>query len=392
MQFHVAGDYAKYFGLHGGVNDFVVGGWSAGAVFERMFHDGYHPNADTLTTARTIALSGAATGTATSFNGSANITIPVTALNASNLNAGTVPDARITGSYTGMTNLTGTGNVDFAKFLGNAADTITAPSYSWTGDTNTGMWRPGADQIGFTTNGVSRLNITTTAITSTLAITAPTFTGALSGNATTATTATTLQTARTINGTSFNGSANITTANWGTARTIWGQSINGSANITAPVRPAAGSVTAPAFSTSGDTNTGIYFSAADTLNVTTGGTLAATFASGGDFTAVGNITAYSDERLKSNIRTIDNALDKVKHLRGVYFDKDGKAGLGVIAQEVEKVIPEVVLQGDEYKSVAYGNIVGVLIEAIKEQDSTINSLRNDVETLKELVNKLMETR
>jgi hypothetical protein len=191
MQFHVAGDYAKYFGLHGGVNDFGVGGWSAGAVFERMFHDGYHPNADTLTTARTIALSGAATGTATSFNGSANITIPVTALNASNLNAGTVPDARISGSYTGMANLTGTGNVDFAKFLGNAADLVTAPSYSWTGDTNTGMWQPGADQIGFATNGVSRLNITTTAITSTLAITAPTFTGALSGNATTATTATT---------------------------------------------------------------------------------------------------------------------------------------------------------------------------------------------------------
>jgi hypothetical protein len=58
--------------------------------------------ADTLTTARTIALSGAATGTATSFNGGANITIPVTALNADNLNAGTVPDARLTGLYTGM--------------------------------------------------------------------------------------------------------------------------------------------------------------------------------------------------------------------------------------------------------------------------------------------------
>jgi hypothetical protein len=170
--------------------------------------------ATTLQTARTIALSGAATGTATSFNGSANITIPVTALNASNLSSGTVPDARISGSYTGMTNLTGTGNVDFAKFLGNAADLVTAPSYSWTGDTNTGMWRPGADQIGFATAGVSRLNITTAAITSTLPISASTFTGALSGNATTATT---LQTARTIalsgdvtGSASFNGSANIT--------------------------------------------------------------------------------------------------------------------------------------------------------------------------------------
>jgi hypothetical protein len=84
-------------------------------------------------------------------------------------------------------------------------------------------------------------------------------------------TATVLQTARTINGTSFNGSANITTANWGTARTLWGQSVNGSANITAPLLPAAGTVALPAFSTSGDTNTGIYFPAADTIGFVEGG-------------------------------------------------------------------------------------------------------------------------
>ena len=69
--------------------------------------------ATTLQTARTIALSGAATGTATSFNGSANITIPVTALNASNLNAGTVPDARLTGTYSGITLQTDGGNTHY---------------------------------------------------------------------------------------------------------------------------------------------------------------------------------------------------------------------------------------------------------------------------------------
>lgn len=94
----------------------------------------------------------------------------------------------------------------------------------------------------------------------------------------------------------------------------------------------------------------------------------------GDLTAAGNVTAYSDERLKSNIRTIDNALDKVTSMRGVYFDKDGHTGLGVIAQEVEKVLPEVVHEG-EYKSVAYGNIVGVLIEAIKELKLEIEELK-----------------
>ena len=88
------------------------------------------------------------------------------------------------------------------------------------------------------------------------------------------------------------------------------------------------------------------------------------------------VTASSDERLKSNIKTIDNALDKVMNMRGVSFTKQAEKGIGVIAQEVEKIIPEVVTDG-EYKSVAYGNMVGVLIEAIKEQQKQIDELKKD---------------
>ena len=95
----------------------------------------------------------------------------------------------------------------------------------------------------------------------------------------------------------------------------------------------------------------------------------ATSSSGVDVTgalvASGNVTAFSDERLKSDVKTIDNALDKVSQMRGVTFIKDDKQGSGVIAQELEKIAPELVLDG-EYKSVAYGNIVGYVIEAIKE--------------------------
>ena len=98
----------------------------------------------------------------------------------------------------------------------------------------------------------------------------------------------------------------------------------------------------------------------------------------GNFTATGNLTAYSDERLKTNIETIPNALEKVNALRGVTFDKDGERGLGVIAQEVEKILPEVVIQGEEYKSVAYGNIVGVLIEAIKELTKEVEELKRQI--------------
>ena len=92
---------------------------------------------------------------------------------------------------------------------------------------------------------------------------------------------------------------------------------------------------------------------------------------------ISEVTAYSDERLKSNVRTIDSALDKVTAMRGVYFDKDGKARTGVVAQEVEKVLPEVISvnENDGYKTVAYGNIVGVLIEAIKELKAEIEELK-----------------
>ncbi len=104
----------------------------------------------------------------------------------------------------------------------------------------------------------------------------------------------------------------------------------------------------------------------------------------GDFTATGDVTAYSDERLKRNIETINKPIDIVNALRGVKFEKDGRHSTGVIAQEVEKVLPEVVhTDADGMKSVAYGNVVGVLIEAIKEQQKQIDWLtsfwQNDAE-------------
>ena len=96
----------------------------------------------------------------------------------------------------------------------------------------------------------------------------------------------------------------------------------------------------------------------------------------GTIVASGDITAFSSEVLKDDIRTIDNALNKVADMRGVYFTKDGEAGTGVIAQELQNVLPEVVHDKQEYLRVAYGNMVGVLIEPIKQ-------LKKEVETLKE---------
>ena len=85
---------------------------------------------------------------------------------------------------------------------------------------------------------------------------------------------------------------------------------------------------------------------------------------GGKITATTDVVAYSDERLKTDIETLDGS--KVYKMRGVSFTKDEKDGSGVIAQELEKVAPELVSNDSEYKAVAYGNITGYLIEAIKD--------------------------
>jgi len=95
----------------------------------------------------------------------------------------------------------------------------------------------------------------------------------------------------------------------------------------------------------------------------------------GNFVAAGNVTAYSDQRLKSDIQTIDGALELVSRMRGVSFMKDGERGIGVVAQEMQQVLPEVVYSKDEYLSVAYGNIVGVLIEAVKELQAEVQALK-----------------
>lgn len=104
----------------------------------------------------------------------------------------------------------------------------------------------------------------------------------------------------------------------------------------------------------------------------------------GGLVSNGTLSGYSDIRLKKNIETIENALEKVKELRGVYFDMNNRKMLGVIAQEVQEIIPEVIVNNDEYLSVMYGNLVGVLIEAIKDLDDKYVDLD---ERLKVLENK-----
>ena len=101
-------------------------------------------------------------------------------------------------------------------------------------------------------------------------------------------------------------------------------------------------------------------------------------------------TTFSDERLKDDVKTIDNALDKIESLRGVTYTwnkggREGQKDIGLIAQEVEKVLPEIVrekemtlVDGETYKTVDYEKIVGVLIEGIKELSAKVTELENKI--------------
>jgi hypothetical protein len=92
----------------------------------------------------------------------------------------------------------------------------------------------------------------------------------------------------------------------------------------------------------------------------------------GSILATGDITAFSDRRLKSNIKRIENALDKVRALGGYTFTMNDKPSTGLIAQEVLEVLPEAVHGSEETQySLAYGNIIGLLVEAVKELHALI---------------------
>lgn len=171
------------------------------------------------------------------------------------------------------------------------------------------------------------------------------FVGTLTGNASTAST---LQTSRTINGESFNGSSNISVP-------VSVQSVTSSINCHVLFTGAQGSGNQPAFS-----NPSFRFNPFNGRLTTT------------------ELLTSSDIALKEDVSTIANALDKVNSLRGVNFTwKNTKEkSIGLIAQEVENIIPEIVDSTGMFKTMSYNNLVALLVEAIKELDRKISSSEN----------------
>jgi hypothetical protein len=106
-----------------------------------------------------------------------------------------------------------------------------------------------------------------------------------------------------------------------------------------------------------------------------------------NMTVNGTITQYSDIRYKENIVEIPDAIDKIKSIRGVYYNRTDfntePTKIGVIAQEVEVLMPELILQAEDtdLKSVSYNELTAVLVQAIKEQQTIIDDLKSRIETL-----------
>jgi hypothetical protein len=173
---------------------------------------------------------------------------------------------------------------------------------------------------------------------------------------------------------------------WSAAANIWQLDMGG-------VNTVASSFRAPIFYDSQDT--GVYMdSSGSNFNSTRVTTLGVNTPAGstGEIRATNNITAYySDERLKTRLGKIDNALEKVLSLNGFFYEANEVAQalgydrvreVGISAQEVQKVLPEVVVAApidDRYLTVRYEKLIPLLIEAIKDQQNQIIELKRDVQ-------------
>jgi hypothetical protein len=259
----------------------------------------------------TLAFTGG-TFAAKSFDGSSNqtVNIPTHTSHLTN-NSGFITSSATVAAANKVTNtLTFTG-YQSKSFDGSAAVSVAIPN-------NTNQLTNGA---GFITSSAS-----------------------ISGNAGSATK---LQTARTINGTSFNGTANITTANWGTTRSIY-------------IQDATATNTSSAVSVNGGGNA--YLKLPTNIKV-------------GTLTATGEVTAYSDIRLKTDIQPLKNR----GYIKPVTYKKDGKDCIGFIAQEVRELYPELVIEDnteDKYLSVNYAQYVAVLQAQIIDLKKEIDELKN----------------
>ena len=144
-----------------------------------------------------------------------------------------------------------------------------------------------------------------------------------------------------------------------------------------------GSNTAPAVAFNSSASTGLYRSAANELSIATNGAQAIKVEANNNTTIYGTVTCTSltetsDVALKTNIEPITDVLDKINQITGYKYDftKSNSSSMGVIAQDVEKVFPELVHGEEGSKSLQYSGLIGALIESVKELSAKVTALEN----------------
>ena len=366
-------------------------------------------SASTVSGATTISMA-AATSTANGYMTSTYATKLNGIAPGATSNTGTVTSVSGTGTVNGLT-LTGTvttsGNLTLGGTLSGIANSATTAT-----NLNTASAIVARDASG---------NFTAGTITASLTGNVTGSSGSCTGNAATATI---LQTPRAINGVNFNGSANITTMTAGTGIGVSGTTITnngvtsnfGGTNISVSgstgavtistsatptftgitsgyVRPSANATTAVQLQNAAGTSILNVDTTNNRIGINNTAPVVALHVTGaGVFT--GEVTAYySDLRLKTDVVKIEDPIAKLMSIRGVHFNPnetalalgvENKPQIGVIAQEVEKVLPELVVDSgfEGYKTVKYDKLTALLIEAIKEQQVQINELKKEIEKLK----------
>jgi hypothetical protein len=344
-----------------GVGTVTSGTWQ-GNVIANIYTTANSSNGASTIVARDA--SGAFSANAGTFTSISGNGVALTAINASNISSGTIANARTTGTdaATGSTlvlrdsNGSFSGNVVTATNLSGGGTSITSVNASNLSAGTVASARisgsyTGITGVGTLTAGTWNANSITTTYTDAKVISVSAGTG-ISVNATTGAVTVT------------NGGVTSLT---GTANQITVSASTGSVTLSTPQSIATGS--------------SVQFGSLGIGTAASGTT--------GEIRATNNITAFfsSDERLKDNVQVIANALAKVIQIRGVKFDwnnltepEDGyfvrKHDVGVIAQEVEKVLPEVVgTREDGIKAVKYDRIIPLLIEAIKELKAEVDALK-----------------
>ena len=421
----------------------------------RVFHDGYHPNADKWTTARTLSLTGDVTGSV-SWDGSGNASLTATVADDSHTHDGRyytesesnsrftrfINDATLNSS-TDTASFISELSSEFGCFAGNAVTLKCSWSYAGNSDLNTGhstigtielagctietwggtykhvritrpntgtgghcvveyndqgsgyspgwreIWTSESDGSGSgldadTVDGLHASSFASASHThSYLPLSGGTLTGTMYGTTVDVSSAVKIGSEVVLQESSDRADLlqiTSTTSSWA------GLQIRNSSNegrwslmtdgTTGGIYDDMSNAWHIQFIDGGETR--LYHAGSEKLNTLSSGIYIT-----GNLTASGNVTAYSDKKLKENIEVIPDALAKVSSLSGYTFDRvdmDIPRQTGVIAQEVQAVLPEAVTMDESGTlGVSYGNMVGLLIEAIKEQQAQIDELKSKLE-------------